>query len=158
MKAKRSKLLVVDACVARSAGETKNPISSCCRESLLGILNICHRVVMTDAIQSEWNRHMSRFTRKWLSSMVAKKKVYRCEGAQLSHVDEACAGLSPCEQDELKEDLCLIEGACAGDGIVVTRDNAIVRIWQKCHSRFGLSKPIQWINPVTDGVQALERL
>ncbi len=61
---KHSRLLVVDASVARSAGETENPVSSCCRNALFAILTICHHVVMTEAIQSEWNRHMSRFMRK----------------------------------------------------------------------------------------------
>jgi hypothetical protein len=155
---KRSRLLVVDACVARSAGETEHPVSSCCRNSLLAILTICHRIVMTEAVQNEWNRHMSRFTRKWFSSMVAKKKVHRCEGVEVSHVDEACDGLSVTEQDGLRKDLCLVEAACAGDGIVITRDDVVQEIWQKCHNRLRVAKPITWINPVTDGVQALEYL
>ncbi len=90
--------------------------------------------------------------------MVAKKKVHRCEGVRLIHVDEACDGLSATEQDGLRKDLCLIEAACAGDGIVVTRDDAIQGIWQKCRDRLHAPKPIHWINPVTDGVQALDRL
>lgn len=158
MKAKRSKLLVVDASVARSAGETEHPVSSCCREALLSIREICHRLVMTEAIREEWRRHASRFTNKWLVSMYAKKKVRRCEGLQLSHVDDAYDALSDTEQDGLRKDLCLIEAACQGDGVVVTRDDAIQGIWLKCHERFALPKSIQWINPLTDGVQALERL
>jgi len=155
---RRSRLLVVDASVAQSAGETEHPVSSCCRDWLFGILTICHRVVMTEAIQNEWNRHMSRFTRKWFRSMVAKKKVHQCEGVQLRRVDEACEGLSPAEQDGLRKDLCLVEAACAGDGIVIARDDVIQAIWHKCHDRLDVPKPITWINPVTDGVQALEHL
>jgi hypothetical protein len=155
---KRSRLLVVDASVAHSAGETEHPVSSCCRDSLFAILTICHRVVITEAIQNEWNYHMSRFTRKWFRSMVARKKIHRCEGVRLGHVDEACRGLSAAEQDGLRKDLCLVEAACAGDGIVVTRDDVIQAIWHKCHDRLGAPKPITWINPVADGVQAMERL
>ncbi len=158
MRAKRSRLLVVDASVACSAGETEHPVSSCCRNALLAIRTICHRVVMTEAIRDEWNRHMSRFTRKWFRSMVARKKVHRCEGVQVNRVDEAYERLSADEQDGLRKDLCLLEAACAGDGIVVTRDDAIREIWHKCHDQLGLSEPITWINPVTDGVRALERL
>jgi len=155
---KHSRLLVVDASVAQSAGATEHPISSCCRDSLLAIRTICHRVVMTAEVQDEWNRHMSRFTRKWFRSMVARKKVHRCEGVPLSHVDKACDELSATEQDRLREDLLLVEAACAADGIIVTRDDVIQAIWHKCHDRLGVPKPIQWINPVTDGVEALERL
>jgi hypothetical protein len=155
---KRSRLLVVDASVAQSAGETEHPVSSCCRDSLLAIRTICHRIVMTAEIQDEWNRHMSRFTRKWLTSMWARKKVQACEGVQLSDVDNACAGLSATEEGGLRKDLCLFEAACAGDGIIVTRDEVIQAIWHKCHDRLGVPQPITWINPVVDGVQALERL
>jgi hypothetical protein len=155
---KRSRLLVVDASVARSAGETENPVSSCCRDSLLGILTICHRIVMTEAIQSEWNRHMSRFARRWLTSMWARKKVHRCNAVRLSHVDEACAGLSVAEQDGLRKDLLLLEAACAADGIIVTRDDAIQAIWHKCRDRLAAPKPITWINPVPDSIQTLEQL
>jgi hypothetical protein len=155
---RRSRLLVVDASVARSAGETKHPVSSCCRDSLLAIRTICHRVVMTKEVQDEWNRHMSRFTRKWLTSMWARKKVYPCEGVPLRHVDKVCEGLSTAEQDGLRKDLCLVEAACAGDGIVVTRDDVIQAIWHKCYDRLGVPKSITWINPVAEGVEALQRL
>lgn len=155
---KRSRLLVVDASVAQSAGETEHPVSSCCRDSLFAILTICHRVVITEPIQDEWNHHMSRFTRKWFRSMVARKKIHRCEGIPLGHLDEACEELSAAEQDGLRKDLCLVEAACAGDGIVVTRDDVIQAIWHRCHDQLGVPKPITWINPITDGIRALERL
>ena len=155
---KHSRLLVVDASVAQSAGETEHPVSSCCRDSLLAIRTICHGLVMTGQVQDEWNRHMSRFTRKWLTSMGRGRRSTRCEGVPVSHVDEACEGLSATEQDGLRKDLCLFEAACAGDGIVVTRDDVIQAIWYKCHDRLGVPRPITWINPVSDGVQALERL
>ena len=113
---------------------------------------------MTEAIGEEWRHHASKFTRKWLAGMYARKKVHRCEEMQLDHVDEACEGLSDAEQDGLRKDLCLIEAACQGDGIVVTRDDAIQAIWLKCHERFALTKPIQWINPLTDGVEVFEHL
>ncbi len=158
MKVKHSKLLVVDASVAHSAGETERPVSSYCRDSLVAIRHICHRIVMTDAIQEEWHRHASSFTRKWLASMYARRKVHRCEGVQLDHVDKAYQVLSASEQDGLRKDLCLVEAACANDGVIVTLDEAIQRIWRKCHTQLGLAQPITWINPAVDGVQALEHL
>jgi hypothetical protein len=155
---RRSRLLVVDASVAQSAGETENPVSSCCRNALVSIRDICHRVIMTEAIQEEWHHHTSGFARKWLVSMYAKKKVHKCDAAQLSHVEETCNGLSATEQDGLRKDLCLLEAACAGDGIIVTRDDVIQEIWHKCSDQLAVPKPIHWINPVTDGVEALQRL
>jgi hypothetical protein len=158
MKAKYSRLLVVDASVARSAGETKHPVSSCCRDALERILRICHRITMTEAIREEWDRHWSRFTRMWYRSMVARKKVQWLAASQITPTEQVLKVLSASEQEDLRKDLCLIAAACGGDGIVVTRDDVIVAIWQKCQDGFGLPKPITWINPVTAGVEALEHL
>jgi len=158
MKAKRSRLLVVDASVAFSASEAEHPVSRSCREALVSIRDICHRVIMTEAIIEQWHCHARYFATKWLAGMVARKKVHWCKGAQLKRLDEACKKLSASEQESLREDLCLIEGACAGDWIVVTEDKRIVTIWQKCQDEFRLAEPIMWINPVTDDVGVFERL
>jgi hypothetical protein len=158
MTAKRSKLLVVDACVALSAGETEHPMSRSCREALVSIREICHHIVMTEALLEQWHEHAQHFAIRWLAGMVARKKVHWCEGVRLSHVDEACEELSTTDQNRLREDVLLFEAACAADGIIVTRDDVIQKIWQKCRKRLRLPKQITWINPVTDGVQALEDL
>lgn len=158
MKGKQSRLLVVDASVAHSAGETEHPVSSACRKTLDGILRICHRVIMTEAIRLEWKKHQSRFTRIWYRSMIARKKVQWTVGTRLEPAEEALNLLSAAEQEGLRKDLCLIEAACDGDGIVVTRDDGIVKIWQKCQDRFGLGRSIRWINPLTADTQVLERL
>lgn len=142
----------------RASSEAESLMSSGCRDALLSILSICHRLVMTEAIQEEWHRHEQAFTRKWLVVMYARKKVHRCEAVRLRHLDKACEGLSTSEQDGLRKDLCLIGAACAGDGIIVTRDDVIQAIWYKCHDRLAVPKPIMWINPVPDGVRALQRL
>jgi hypothetical protein len=158
MKGKHSRLVVVDASVARSAGETEHPMSSSCRETLDSILKICHRVIMTEAIRLEWKRHQSRFTRIWYRSMVARKKIRWTTGTRLDPAEDTLKVLSTSEQENLRKDLCLIEAACDGDGIVVTRDDGIVKIWQKCQDRFGLPQSIRWINPLTADRQLLERL
>ena len=39
------------------------------------MLDYCHRVVLSTDVSQEWRTHASRFTRLWLSSMAAKKKL-----------------------------------------------------------------------------------
>jgi hypothetical protein len=90
--------------------------------------------------------------------MVAKKKIQRSMGTRVDLAERAISGLSATEQESLEKDLCLIEAACDGDGIVVTRDDQVVKIWQKCQGQFRLAKPITWINPVTDDIGVFERL
>jgi hypothetical protein len=76
MVAKNSQRLVIDASVARSAGDkdATYPQSVHCREFLLAVLDICHQIVMTPAIKAEWDKHQSKFALMWRRQMVAKKK------------------------------------------------------------------------------------
>jgi hypothetical protein len=52
-KAKVSKLLVIDASIARSCGAPNAtfPTSKNCRDFLNAVLTICHRMVLTDDIK-----------------------------------------------------------------------------------------------------------
>ncbi len=68
---KKSKRLVIDSDVARSAGTKEDPISQSCREVLQAVLSICHKVVLTEDIFAEWKRHRSNFTFVWLKSAVS---------------------------------------------------------------------------------------
>lgn len=60
MKRSVSRLLVIYASVTRSAGETEHPVSRSCREALLDILDICHHMIVTPDLQSEWKKHWNR--------------------------------------------------------------------------------------------------
>jgi hypothetical protein len=70
---KHSKRIVVDASVARSAGQSQHPTSSACRDVLDSMLSICHRVVFTQAILDEWAAHQSRYAVQWLAAMKSKR-------------------------------------------------------------------------------------
>jgi hypothetical protein len=72
----RSRLLVIDAPIARAAGdESMNPASRNCRELLQTVLQVCHRMAFTIKIQEEWNRHQSGFARTWRKAMMARKQI-----------------------------------------------------------------------------------
>jgi hypothetical protein len=72
----RSRLLVVDASIARAAGDVStHPTSRRCCDFLLAVREICHQIVMIAPIQHEWDKHQSRFARTWRLSMLAKKKL-----------------------------------------------------------------------------------
>ena len=72
---KQSKSLVVDASVARAAGDPpNNPCSEICRDCLVQIRDSKHNICMTPEIQKEWDDHASRFSRKWQANMIAKKQ------------------------------------------------------------------------------------
>ena len=91
--------------------------------------------------------------------MAAKKKImYVREPSNLPMPNRQYLGLTPNEYTALEKDMPLIEGACAGDGIIITRDDAIIAIWAKCSKQIKTPKTIRWINPVREGADYLRNL
>jgi hypothetical protein len=156
MTRKPSRLLVIDACVAQSAGETEHPVSSACRKFLIAVKEICHRAVLSEPLADEWKRHQSRFTRKWRVSMAARKKPVQIVTTAEVQVD--FAGLPDSVQRAVGKDRHLLEAAMAGDRIIVTLDEKLRNALRQLPKRIRWVKTIRWINPVVDGVAALEKL
>ena len=156
MTVRTSRLLVIDASVMRSAGETEDPVSRACREALLVILRVCHRVATTDTIHDEWKSHMSRFARKWLCSMAAHRKP--SERVNPADVSVDTAEWSDPDRRLVEKDLRLIEAALSADRIIVTRDDAFRRVLAKTPKGTRLLESITWVNPVLDGSATLENL
>jgi hypothetical protein len=155
---KMSRLLVIDGSIARSAGETTHPISRSCREAMVNILSICHKMAMTDDILVEWKKHESNFARKWRRTMVAKKKVIKIDEFELQCRKKSVSELKIAEQRALEKDMHLLKGACAADGIIITRDEEIIRIWEKCGKNYKTPMQIKWINPAKEGIDPFNNL
>jgi hypothetical protein len=153
---KQGRLLVVDASVAQSAGETEHPVSSACRKCLEAIRLICHRVVVTPDIQEEWDRHMSRFTRKWRRSMAARRKPVRC--LDPANVSLDLDGYATSARSAIEKDLRLLQAALAADRVIVTRDESLRVALEGRPDGAALAGTIKWINPVTDDLQVLRSL
>jgi len=151
-----SRLLVVDACVVRSAGETEHPISSASRKCLQDILHICHRVAITTEIKMEWDRHMSRFSRKWRRSMAARKKPLIAIRPGKITLD--LGQFTPSAQKAIEKDRCYLEATIAAEHIIVTRDNALKTALGETKEGTNLIESLQWINPVEDNLSILKEL
>jgi predicted nucleic acid-binding protein len=150
------RLLVVDASVVRSAGESEHPQSSACRRCLLAIRDICHRVAVTPDIREEWRRHMSRFSRTWRHSMAARRKPL--VHVAPAHVPIDMTTYSDAARAAIKKDLCLLEAALAADRVIVTRDDSLREALSGRPDGMVLLQSVRWINPVTDGPEALRTL
>lgn len=160
MKTVKSRVIVIDASVMQSAGETEHPVSLRCREALDAVLKICHRVALTHEIREEWKEHAGRYSWKWWRSMTAKRKVVNVSQYKLGPSTISALSLSEKDRKALDEDLLLIEGACAdeADGIVLTRDEKICKIFENCEKHLKLPKTVKWFNPVLDDVNKLNEL
>ena len=68
---------MIDTDIASAATErdTGDARSIDCREFLRVMRETIHRVVSTEAIRAEWDKHQSKFTKTWLVSMHARKQV-----------------------------------------------------------------------------------
>jgi len=153
-----SLLLVVDACVARAAGESNHPVSSACRTALNDMLCICHRMAMTPELQAEWNRHAGKYALKWRSAMTSRKKVVPVKPAALAKSDASGLGLAAKDQAAVDKDLHLVTAACSGDGIILTHDSTFESLWGRCWGAFQPPRTIHWVNPVRDGADCVARL
>lgn len=150
---KKSRELVVDACVAMSAGETVHPVSSACRVLLQHILEICHHVVCDQNLSDEWNRHQSRFTRKWRLAMAARHKPLRVIVPDPSGLD-----LEKFPEDArpaVEKDLHVLETALSSGQEIVTSDDALFRALGTSKAGERLRDRITWHHPVRDGVENL---
>jgi rRNA-processing protein FCF1 len=151
----KSKLLVVDTCVLRAAGESGHPVASACREYLSAILRICHRTALSKALQKEWRRHMNSMSAKWLTSMFARRKIQWITPSPLKY---DAHGLSKSDRAEVEKDCPLMEAALAADRIIVTNDKELDRILTKTAAGIRLREQFRWLYPQENGPKVLERL
>lgn len=77
MARQRSWGIVVDASIARASGgeDAVFPQSKHCRDFLRDMLEICHKIVMTEKIYEEWKKHESNFAKRWRIGMIARGKL-----------------------------------------------------------------------------------
>ena len=72
-----SRRLVIDTSIAHASGgeDAVYPTSKRCRDCLLDVASYAHRIVMTEAIKVEWDRHQSHFALRWRTAMQRQGRV-----------------------------------------------------------------------------------
>jgi hypothetical protein len=146
-----SRRIVVDASVARSAGEAAHPVSRHSREFLQAMLRICHRVVMTKEIRQEWRRHQSNFTYRWLATMTSKRKVFNAsvDVARQEALVSAIHGsdLTANQRGAVEKDCLLVNAAWATDNLIASNDDRMRKLLAtQVDTTPGLAQLI-WVNP-----------
>jgi rRNA-processing protein FCF1 len=131
-------------------------MSASCRRCRDAILDICHKVAVSPAMLEEWKRHMSRFARKWLRSMAAHRKPP--QSVEPTDVPINLSDYTNSARAQIEKDLCLLEAALGAEKIIVTRDDSLKKALAQRPDGKALLKSIKWVNPLADGVKALESL
>lgn len=149
MVTKKGWRIVIDASVARAAGETLVPVSRHCRDSLVKVRQNGHFMVMTEPLNEEWRKHQSRFARAWFTSMTARKQVIRLNDEYLPELHLAIAAADVPEKDRaaMLKDIHLLEAAVASNHTVLSLDKVVYRLFARLCVHCGVIKQIIWFNP-----------
>ena len=151
MRERNSKQLVVDADVAQASGSENATASRAihCRDFLINIRSICHRVVMTERINSEWKNHHSRFARRWLVSMKARRKIVKIDPSKDTTLREIIKNTTHDENkiDVLLKDIHLLEAAMKTDNIIISLDETVRKLFANVAQSVGEIRDIIWVNP-----------
>lgn len=151
MKPRKSKAIVVDASIARSAGLTENPTSVACRQILDTILQYCHRIAVSQAARQEWSNHASGYSVRWYAAMTARRKVLLVPGtvSQAELQARLEASISQVSQQEaVAKDFHLLIAALETDKIVLTRGERLRRILHTAAQQVGELRGLIFANPV----------
>jgi hypothetical protein len=150
MPPKSSRRLVIDASIARSAGESSDLRAKASREILTCVLKVSHRIVMTSGIVAEWNKHRSRFSSTWLVKMRSLRKIDTLdliEDTGLRERIQDVASEVAIIQAMLK-DIHLIEAALATDRIVLSLDETVRGHFSRATLVIDDLRLVVWVNPV----------
>lgn len=157
-----SKCLVIDTDIASSAGgeHAQDTRSKQCRDVLMAVRNTGHAVVVTEMISDEWRRHQSSFTRTWLRSMYAKRKVCQLD---ISANEELRGKIEQVIAEEKKrnamlKDVHLVEAALEADKTVISMDQTVRLYFQEGAPKVVVFKQIIWVNPSKEDERCLEWL
>lgn len=158
----KSCCLTIDASIARAAGgfESEDLKSSRCRDFLIEVRAVCHHMAWSSAIKAEWDLHQSVFAGLWLAKMMKLKKLRPVTDEESAELREAIEEHSNNAHDVKKmlKDAHLFEAALATDRRIASLDENAHDHFKRLAATFDRLKPIQWVNPVEEGEQAIEWL
>src|SRR5262249_18952406 len=146
-----TRCLVVDASVASAAGslESAHPRGILCRDFLIAVRGVCHRIAWTEAIQVEWDKHDSLFARQWRFSMLKVDKLRRVEAQAAPEIGESIQ--EQCDKPDILKivlkDCRLVEAALAPDLRVASLDDRVRAHLTDLAAAVEALRPILWVNP-----------
>ena len=154
-----SRCIVVDASVAHSAGDENatHPLGIRCRDFLMSIRQVCHRVTWNAGIEEEWNRHLSKFATRWLASMqrIGKLRIV-AEGVPDKLTDAVLESTSNRGiAAAMKKDLHLLAAALESDSRIASLDDKVRGYFAQHLRQIAGVGEVVWVNPA-DGPEDSE--
>lgn len=152
--------LVIDASIAFAAGglESRQPIGVTCRDFLIAVRGICHRMAWSEVIKAEWDKHESAFALQWRLSMMKLKKLRPVKDELHEDLRDAIGTHSEDQNvaEIMLKDAHLIEAALATDRRIVSLDEAVRGHCRRLAATFDILQRVVWANPVLEDEQVTE--
>lgn len=144
----KTKGVIVDADVARSAGVTEHPVSKSSRDTLMALKDSPNfHLVFCPKLREEWKAHKSRFSSAWLTSMYAKKKVkLTAPPSIIEPYIHIHAGSEKNINIALK-DKHLVDSALNGDSVIISNDAAARAVFALVSKEFSPLGCVFWVAP-----------
>lgn len=142
--------MVIDASIAKAAGEvSQHPTSRHCREFLDAFDVGPHMMAMTGPIRDEWNRHQSRYARRWRSAMMSRRRIQTVvvepRHQRIEHIRKLDLGEK--QADVMEKDCHLLEAALASDKRIASLDDEVRGLFHQHHASIPEIGGICWVNP-----------
>jgi len=145
------KLIVIDACVARSSGgyQATSEEARNCRDILDAVLYNRHKLVFTRSIKAEWNVHSSKFARKWRRLMAQASQICFRADPDKSILWNRIETATNCVEERtiLEKDFRYVAVALDADRIIVSRDKEARSAYQVIAILVSEIRTIVWVNP-----------
>ncbi|NDJ76978.1 MAG: hypothetical protein GYB65_12050 [Chloroflexi bacterium] len=155
MPVKNPKILVIDADIARSAGEIDavRSIPRLCRDFLMEVRSLGHGMAMSPTIYDEWRKHWSRFASTWYTQMEKRKRIVRYgyndnnleNEALRQEIVERARDDGDC--DAMLKDVHLLEVALVAENIVTSRDKRVRRLFSHISTHYVDLQEVVWVDP-----------
>lgn len=151
--------IVIDADIARSSGLSEHPISSGSRKLLESVTQNGHSASMCPVLLDEWKKHRSLFARKWLTSMIAKRRINFLKDIQTEARDFLENRI---EDSALKEvalkDVHLVDAALCTHKLIASNDDRARNAFCTYSKHTGLWNEIAWVNAISNSDFLLDYL
>lgn len=141
---------VIDADVARAAGQSEHPVSKGARDVLQAILNSDARAVFCPKLREEWTDHQSIFATRWRSAMTARKKIDRIKVVSSVSDIIAVSAVSDAQKLVAIKDAHVVDAAIAVRSIIASNDNAARAVFKIIGRASGAIGEVVWVSPTAD--------
>lgn len=142
---------VVDADIARAAGVTEHPISKAARDMLKALMDSESEVAFCPTLLSEWRTHRSLYATRWLSSMIARKRIFRLTPPSISLNEIEKSPLTDQQKSIANKDAHVIDLAVATGKFIASNDKAARQVFCLIAGHSNLLNGIFWAVPTDCG-------